>query len=185
MQVPRRIGRQIQRIHQKLHRAGALNSEPIALRWTELAVPPGYLADVETSPRPVATPRVAIVTAFLHYVNIHTTGYTRYTQVRQGDVILDFPGDVDLENKPQLRFEIGGQIILGDALLAGDGDPLLAGDGGSILTDSGDTIPVASADMRGGKIYVQKDGGDEIAASWDVRCNGQPVTRTVLVTLLS
>lgn len=153
MHIPRSIGRKIHRLHQKIHRQGALNAEPVALRWTDLVFPEGYLQDVETSPQPVATPRVLIVTALVHTVNIHTTGYTRYTQVRHGDVILDFLGDAPLDDKPHLRFEIGGVV--------------------------------ANDDMTGGAIYVQKDGGDELAASWDVRCNGLPVTRTVLACLLS
>lgn len=143
MHIPRRIGNKIHRIHQKIHRVGALNSEPIVLRWSELNTPEGYLPDVETSPQPVATERTQTVPAFVHYVNIHTTGNIRYTQVRHGDVILDFLGDVILDDKPQLRFEVGG------------------------------------------KIYVQKEGGDELAASWDVRCNGQAITRTILASLMS
>jgi hypothetical protein len=143
MYLPRAIGRKVHRITRKLHSQGALNSDPVTLRWTELVIPPGHNPHIETSPQPTATEHTAQVTAFVHYVNIHTTGYSKFTQIRQGDVILDFPGDVELDNKPQLRFEIGG------------------------------------------KIYIQKDGGDELAASWDVRCNGQPVTRTVLVTLLA
>jgi len=153
MHVPRNIGRKIQRMHEKIHRMGALNSEPVALRWVDLVIPPGYLPDVETSPQPVSTPRVQILTAFVHYVGVSTTGYTRYTQVRQGDVILDFPGDVAIDGKSHLRFEIGGVVAAGD--------------------------------MTGGQVFTQKDGGDELAKSWDVRCNGQPVTRTVLVTPLS
>lgn len=143
MHIPRNIGRKVHRLHKKIHGQRALNSEPVILRWTQLVTPPGYNPHVETSPQPTATEMSSPVVAFVHYVNIHTTGYTRFAQVRQGDVILDFPGDVVLDDKPQLRFEIGG------------------------------------------KIYIQKDGGDELAASWDVRCNGQAVTRTVLVSLMS
>ena len=143
MHIPRRIGRKVHRITQKLHSQGALNSELVTLRWSALTIPQGHNPHVETSPQPAATEQTQQTRAFVHYVNIHTTGYTKYTQIRQGDVILDFQGDVVLDNKPQLRFEIGG------------------------------------------KIYIQKDGGDELAASWDVRCNGMPVTRTVLVTLMS
>jgi len=143
MHLPRNIGRKVHRITRKIHSQGLLNSEPVTLRWSELVIPQGYNPHVETSPQPVATEQTLALTCFVHYVNIHTTGYTQYTQIRMGDVILDFLGDVQLDNKPHLQFEIGG------------------------------------------KIYIQKAGGDELAASWDVRCNGIPVTRTVLVTLKS
>lgn len=141
--VPRRIGNKIARIHRSLHRAGALNSEEIILRWAELQVPEGYIPDLETSPQPTSVEMSKSEMAFVHYVDIHTTGYTRFTQIRKGDIILDFPGDVQIDGKAQLRFEIGGSI------------------------------------------YTQKDGGDELAKSWDVRCNGVAVTRTVLVTPVS
>lgn len=140
MHIPRRIGNKIHRLHRKLHQQGAMNSEPVVLRWSELVYPEGHNPHLETSPQPAATERSLPLTAFVHYVQIATTGYSRYTQVRQGDVILDFPGDVALDNKPHLQFEIGGAL------------------------------------------YIQKDGGDELAKSWDVRCNGQTITRTVLVT---
>lgn len=128
----------------RLHRQGLLNSSPVTLRWTDTTRPPGYLPDLEsTHAGSVVAERSEEVSAFVHYVNIHHTGYSHFAQVKLGDVILDFPGDVALDGRASLRFEIGG------------------------------------------KIYVQKDGGDELAASWDVRCGGVPVTRTVLVTLLS
>ena len=140
------IGRKLARFHARLHRSGALNSEPVTLRWRTASAPPtGYLPDVESSAGSAVTftDHSAVVTALVHYVNIHTTGYTRYAQIEHGDVILDFLGSVALDDKPALRFEVGG------------------------------------------KIYVQKDGGDELASSWDVRCNGTPITRTVLASLLS
>lgn len=121
-----------------------MNSGPVILHWTTAVRPPGYIADIETTHGPsVVTNHTLEAQALIHYVNIHTTGYTRYAQIKQGDVILDFLGDAPIDDKPGLRFEIGG------------------------------------------KIYIQKEGGDELAESWDVRCNGVAVTRTVLVTLLS
>lgn len=145
MRIPRNIGRQIARLHRQIHRSGALNSGPVTLQWrTTAAVPVGYLPDIETSAAgSTFTDHAEVTTALIHYVNIHTTGYSRFAQVESGDVILDFLGDVEIDGKDALRFLIGG------------------------------------------KVYVQKDGGDELASSWDVRCNGQAVTRTVLVSLLS
>jgi hypothetical protein len=178
MHVPRNIGRKIHRLHKKLHRMGALNSEPVTLRWVDLTIPDGYLPDVETSPQPVSVPRAAVTTAFVHHVGISTTGYTRYTQVRQGDIILDFPGDVPLDDKRHLRFEIGVHHPNGippNVVRDTNGVPVRSDDGHFVL-HSDETI---------GQVFIQKDGGDELAKSWDVRCNGFPVTRTVLVTPLS
>lgn len=143
MRIPRNIGRKLARAHASIQRSGVLNSEPVTLRWRTASAPAaGYLPDVESSGAAATfTDHSEVVTALVHYVNIHTTGYVRHAQVETGNVILDFPGDVNLDDKPSLRFEIGGRI------------------------------------------YVQKDGGNDLAESWDVRCNGVPVTRTVLLTL--
>lgn len=144
MRIPRRVGQRIRRVQKALHRAGAVNSGEVTLHWTETTVPDGYLPDVETTgDGSVSTERsLEGLRAFIHYVNIHTTGYVRHARVEHGDVILDFMDDAPIDGKQSLRF----------------------------LIDS--------------KIYVQKDGGAELATSWDVRCNGVPVTRTVLVTLM-
>lgn len=143
--IPRRIGNQIRRLHQRIHRAGALNSAPVILHWVTTTTPPGYLPDVETSGAgAVVAPHSLEITALVHYVNIQTTGYVRFASIKTGDVILDFLGDAPLDGKPGLRFEIGGIM------------------------------------------HVQKDaGGDDLAASWDVRCNGVPITRTLVVQPLS
>ena len=149
MRIPRNIGRKIHRLHQKIHRAGALNSEKVLLRWTQLTIPTGHNPHIETSPQPTAAEQKQEVFCFVHYVNIHTTGYTRFTEIKTGDVILDFIGDVAIDGKEGLEFEIGRV---------------------------GNTP---------GKLYVQKNGGKELAESWDVHANNQAVTRTVLVTLKS
>jgi hypothetical protein len=36
-----------------------------------------------------------------------------------------------------------------------------------------------------GKTYVAKVTNPSLSSAWDVRCNGVPITRTVLVTLLA
>ncbi len=144
MKIPRNIGRKISRIHQKIQRSGALNSEAVILHWRVSSLAPaGYLPDVESSAGGMTwQDQSESVTALVHYVNIHTTGYTRHAQVETGNIILDFLGNAAIDGKQDLRFEVGG------------------------------------------KLYVQKDGGNELASSWDVRCNGVPVTRTVLASLL-
>ena len=142
MRVPRRIANKIRRIQDTIHRAGGMNSELVTMTWTEETVPPGYDPNLETSPQPTVQAMTQEARAFVHYVNIQTTGYAKFAQVRHGDVILDFMGDVEIDGKRDMRFEVGG------------------------------------------KVFVQKDGGNELAESWDVRCNGIPVTRTVLVSPL-
>lgn len=143
MRIPRNLAPKIQRVAKQLLASG-LNTETVTLRWRETTLPAGYVADLEaTHAGGTAAERSESVLAFVHYVNIQTSGFVKHAEVGMGDVILDFPGSVTLEGKPCLRYEIGG------------------------------------------KIYVPKVASTALQSSWDVRINGVPITKTVLVTLLS
>lgn len=141
MNAARRLARKMSRMLAK----GDMNSGDVILRWRGVVdQPAGYDALLKVSKVGTLHPEMTDTKkAFIHYVNIHTTGYTRFTEIKTGDVILDFMGDVEIDGLEGLQFEIGG------------------------------------------KTYVQKNGGKDLAESWDVRCNGVPITRTVLVTLKS
>lgn len=145
MGIERRIGRVMQRELKRLAGQKGLNFGPVELHWREPVAapsagfdpnlqgsggPPAYL-DKVSNPHP---------NALIHTVNIHTTGFVKHAEVKAGDLILDFVGDVAIDGKSHLRFVIGGIS------------------------------------------YVQKGAGGELAESWDVRCGGIPITRTVLVT---
>lgn len=125
-----------------------MNVGEVVLRWRGVEdAPVGADPHLQVSKVGTVYPEQTISKkAFIHYVNIHTTGYTKNTEVKTGDVILDFLGDVVIDGLANLQFEL--------------------------LDESGAK-----------SIYVQKNGGDELAQSWDVRCNGLAITRTVLVTL--
>jgi hypothetical protein len=139
------LARRIQRKTQRLLKKGALNSGPVILRWRERSgSAPTFDPQLQVSKAgSTYTEKTETLKAFIHYVNIHTTGYTRHAEIKIGDVILDFLGDANLDGREGLEFEIGGNL------------------------------------------YVQKNGGKDLAESWDVRCNGIAITRTVLVTLKS
>jgi hypothetical protein len=147
----RNIGRRIQRTMARMQKNRVANSGPVVLHWRTRSGssanfdPHLQASKVGTTYAEASETKVA----FIHYVSIHTTGYTRFTQIQTGDVILDFIGDVDIDGKEGLQFEIGRV---------------------------GNTP---------GKLYVQKNAGDELAQSWDVHANNQAITRTVLVTLKS
>lgn len=143
MRLPRNIAPKLTRLAKRLIASG-LNAEPVTLLWRSTTRPPGYVHDLETSAvGSVIREHEEVISAFVHYVNIQTTGFVAHAEVRMGDAILDFPGDVELDGRDDLRFSIGG------------------------------------------KIYVSKIGSASLASSWDVRVNGVPITKTVLVTLLS
>lgn len=143
MRIPRNLGPKITRVAKQLLASG-LNTENVVLRWRETVLPDGYVADLEsTHAGAVVSEKSETVPAFVHYVNIQTTGFVKHAEVGMGDVILDFLGAVDLDGKPGLRYEVGG------------------------------------------KLYVAKVASSSLQSSWDVRINGTPITKTVLVTLIS
>jgi len=123
MSLPRNIGRKVDRLVRRTIAAGALNTGDITLRWRQRTVlPADFDRHLETSAAgSEVEERTEVVKGFIHYVNIHTTGYTRHAEVRTGDVILDFPGDVEIDGREGLRFEIGGKTYVqknGGAALA-------------------------------------------------------------------
>ena len=140
MSLGNRIARKTDRLRQK----GGLNSGPVILRWRTRAGGEDFDPVLDaTNPAFTWQDQSETKKAFIHYVDIHTTGYTRNSEVKIGDVILDFSADVEIDGKESLEFEISGVL------------------------------------------YVQKNGGEELARSWDVRCGDVLVNRTVLVTLKS
>lgn len=50
--------------------------------------------------------------AFLHTVSPATSELRMHEEVEIGDVIIDFPPDVDLSGKEALRFDIGGDTYV-------------------------------------------------------------------------
>lgn len=147
----RNIGRRITRTMARMLKNRVANSGPVVLRWrTRTGSSVHYDPNLQASKAGTAYAEASETKiAFIHTVSIHTTGYTRFTEIKTGDIILDFIGDVQIDGREGLEFEIGRV---------------------------GNTP---------GKLYVQKNGGKDLAESWDVHANNQAVTRTVLVTLKS
>lgn len=57
----------------------------------------------------VATPQSAEVRAMIHFVQPSQMILTDFVELEAGDCIADFPGDVAVDGKPHLTFEIAGQ----------------------------------------------------------------------------
>lgn len=141
MGIEKKIGRIIARDMRRLAAKSGLNFGPVVLRWRVQSAPAAG-ADPHlqgSGGTQTFTETTVTINALIHTVNIHTTGYTKFSEVKSGDLILDFVGDAPIDGKSNLRFEVGGIS------------------------------------------YVQKGTGKELAESWDVRCAGLPVTRSVLV----
>lgn len=98
----------------RLAATGSLNACPVVLKWRSPASVSSANPAIETAATPEGEDHEETVNAFVHYVGSNDTGgdttaRARFTEIQRGDVILDFPGDVDLDGKPNLRFGIGGR----------------------------------------------------------------------------
>jgi hypothetical protein len=120
---------------------GGMNSGNVTIRWREQTGAPGDPELESSQGGEVWAERSEVRKAFIHYVSPGGTGYQRHSEVQTGDVILDFPGAVDLGDIKDATFTVD---------------------------DSG-------------TVYVRKDAGRELAASWDVRCGGVAICMTLLL----
>jgi hypothetical protein len=84
------------------------HSTPIILHWTDLT---GGTIDRTTGQKVGAapTPQTVTIRGLVHFISPTTAAYRMYSQLKSGDAILDLDPSVDLENKPNLTFEFGGQ----------------------------------------------------------------------------
>jgi hypothetical protein len=92
-----------------------MNACDVTLHWRSLvSPPPDYDPELKSVSSPVeaiengGTSDTETIRALVHYVKPSTTGFQRFQEVEQGDVILDILADTDFSGKQDLRFEIGG-----------------------------------------------------------------------------
>ncbi len=121
--------------------AGGMNAGNVTIRWRTQTGVAGDPQLESSQDGEVWTDHSEVRPAFIHYVSAGTTTYQRHSEVQTGDVILDFPGAVNLGPLKDATFTVD---------------------------DSG-------------TVYVRKDVGRELAASWDVRCGGVAICMTLLL----
>lgn len=90
----------------------------------------------------------------------------------KSDVVIAFIHYVAVGTTSFVRFS---EVTAGDVILDFPGDVTV--DGGKQL----DALEGLQFEIDG-KPYVQKKAGDALAKSWDLRCNGVAITRTILIT---
>lgn len=94
----------------------AENGTPIILTWDE------WPADSAASPvdgsRPgTPSPGTATLNTLVHFVQpAGQSSVRRFAEIEVGDVILDFPAEVDLTGKENLRFNVQGQLYVAKPL---------------------------------------------------------------------
>jgi hypothetical protein len=135
-------GRKLLRTLKKVQRRRALNTEPVILRWrTASGASPHANRNLPVSLAGTThAEHSETLYPLVHFVSIQTKSYVKFTEITEGDVILDFIGHVAIDGRLDLDFEIAG--------------------------------------VR----YIQKKTGADLAKSWDVRCNGVAITRSILIT---
>ena len=103
----------LKKAQQRMLARNELNACDVLIRYVATAPDTGYDPNLETSaPSAHAVEHSVIMKAFVHTVNINTSGYVKNQQVRHGDIILDFPGEADFFGMSKVRFEIGDQTYV-------------------------------------------------------------------------
>jgi|GEM_PF-6266889 len=105
-----RHGRKLKRAFLAQLRKKGLNAGDVVLRWRSTTNPDAaYDPELEGSIGAGSIEEgTDTIRALIHYVNPGTTGFQRYSELEEGDVILDIDAGYDLSGKDDLRFTIGG-----------------------------------------------------------------------------
>lgn len=131
----------MRKLVKKMAARGDMNAGPVIVKWRSQTGTPGNPNRESSQADETWQDHEQEYQAFIHYVSAGASTYQRHSEVQVGDVILDFPGNIDLRDKRHPQF---------------------------IIDDSG-------------TVYVRKDAGVELMQTWDVRCNGVPITMTLLL----
>ncbi len=154
----------------------------VTLKWTEWPdgapeLDPTSGAALGSS-QPVE--KSASVRAFVHFANPAASGYRKFAEIETGDAIVDFPldllrvadaGDTDLtadDVVDELAFAAANRAI-------GDSDE---------SATSTDVEPTDLENLKlefAGKVWVQKEVGQELARCWDTLYTGLNINRALLL----
>lgn len=162
-----------------------LDGTSITLRWTEW--PNGKPTEDPTTgatpvndAEPTKTPVLctATVRAFVHFISPTTSGYRKFSEMQEGDAIVDFPLDL-------LRITDAGDTSLevGDIV-----DEVAFSQANRTATESATGDDVDPEDLENvsmvfaGKTWVQKQIGEELAQNWDTLYHDLNINRAMLMT---
>lgn len=101
----------IRRHAKRILNAGGMNAVDVVLHY-ETADPTASDADrswLEEEAPAAGTASTRTVKAFVHFVTPESVVQRGFTELRAGDVIVDFAYDLDLSAYRNLKFEIGGR----------------------------------------------------------------------------
>lgn len=83
----------------------------MVVSWSEFSGTP-TIDPVTQSTIGTGTRVTTRLSGFVHFVQIGSTAVKVFNEIEVGDVIVDLPGDVDLNGKIDLRFEIMGEAYV-------------------------------------------------------------------------
>lgn len=94
--------------------SNAANVVSATLHWREvLNRPQSYdRNDESTAIGTSVENRSKIFRTFFHQIDHNLSGFQRFMEIRTGDVILDYLEDLDLDEKQDLRVEVGGSYYI-------------------------------------------------------------------------
>ncbi len=89
-----------------------MNTVDVTLHWTEAGtIPANFHQDLLSTHGTAPTKKTDDpFKAFAHFVQHGTSTFQRFAEVKNGDIILDIRTTVNIDNKPNPRFEINGHF---------------------------------------------------------------------------
>jgi hypothetical protein len=83
------------------------------LHWRQESLPEGYRENDESTHHGATYEAKSIeFRALFHRVDHRLSGFTRFMEIRTGDVILEYMEDLDLATKPDARIQVGDEFFV-------------------------------------------------------------------------
>lgn len=163
---------------------------PITLRWEELSDDPPAIdpttgarlaADDPTSSP--ATEKICVTKVFVHFVQPIKSEYRKFAEMQAGDAIVDMVFDL-------YRITDAGDsamVAVGDVV-----DELALNAANRAIADGDDLVIGSSVDVSqlknvnaefGGRLWVQKEIGEDLAKNWDTIYSSVNINRALLLRL--
>lgn len=116
--MSKRLKTRMKRTFKRLVNTGGYNSNTVIMRWDKVTAVAGHDPYIESSPENTREEQSENLKAMVHIGNYERTGYSRFEEIAAGDIIVDFPHDVDLAGsddpagvtRENVRFEFQGKI---------------------------------------------------------------------------
>ena len=98
---------------------GELSAVPVTLHYDTDPPEGDYDPHLEDEAPPAGEAKTKVINAFVHQVSVESIVQRGYTELKAGDLIVDFAHNVDLSPYRNLKFEIRGRFYVQGKVGAG------------------------------------------------------------------